>query len=168
MLSHCSFVVKFLWCKWCQISDDDDDRNGDGGNLAWRGLCGLLDRLQEEEHIVITPYEKNLEFWRQLWRVIERRWTGCCFVSTLYRPPVRNLLPWKVGSLPLPGGTNSCYRVRIKLFCCQWICLRAQELHESRGGGPGLPVPNSPYSLCGCKITFSLRLCVLDRVSVWV
>ena len=25
---------------------------------------------------------------------------------------------------------------------------RAQELCESRGGRPGLPVPNSPYSLC--------------------
>ena len=27
--------------------------------------------------------------------------------------------------------------------------LRAQELCESRGGRPGLPVPNSPYGLCG-------------------
>ena len=29
-------------------------------------------RLQEKEHLVITPFERNLEFWRQLWRVIER------------------------------------------------------------------------------------------------
>lgn len=28
--------------------------------------------LQEEEGLLLTPYEKNLEFWRQLWRVIER------------------------------------------------------------------------------------------------
>jgi len=28
--------------------------------------------IQEETETVITPYEKNLEFWRQLWRVIER------------------------------------------------------------------------------------------------
>ena len=27
--------------------------------------------------------------------------------------------------------------------------LRAQELCESRGGRPGLPVSNSPYGLCG-------------------
>ena len=27
--------------------------------------------------------------------------------------------------------------------------FRAQELCESRGGRPGLPVPNSPYGLCG-------------------
>ena len=27
--------------------------------------------------------------------------------------------------------------------------LRAQELYESRGGRPGLSVPNSAYGLCG-------------------
>lgn len=37
--------------------------------LNWRRQ---LAKLQEEEHITVTPYEKNLEFWRQLWRVIER------------------------------------------------------------------------------------------------
>ncbi|KAL8560637.1 hypothetical protein ACOMHN_062882 [Nucella lapillus] len=37
--------------------------------LDWRRK---LARVQEEEHITVTPYEKNLEFWRQLWRVIER------------------------------------------------------------------------------------------------
>ena len=35
---------------------------------------------------------------------------------------------------------------------------RAQELCESRGGRPGLPVPNisdNPYGLCGRKATQS-------------
>ena len=32
--------------------------------------------------------------------------------------------------------------------------FRAQELRESRGGRPGLPVPNKPYGLCGRKATF--------------
>ena len=32
--------------------------------------------------------------------------------------------------------------------------FRAQELCESRGGRPGLPVPNSPYGLCWRKVTF--------------
>lgn len=37
--------------------------------LEWRrGLA----QLQENEGILMTPYEKNLEFWRQLWRVVER------------------------------------------------------------------------------------------------
>ena len=26
-------------------------------------------------------------------------------------------------------------------------------MNESRGGRPGLLVPNSPYGLCGCKAT---------------
>ena len=29
--------------------------------------------------------------------------------------------------------------------------VRAQELCGSRGGRPGLPVPSSPYGLCGRK-----------------
>ena len=36
-------------------------------------------------------------------------------------------------------------------------CLRTQELCESRGGCPGLPVPNSPYGLRGRKATLELR-----------
>ena len=35
--------------------------------------------------------------------------------------------------------------------------LRTQELCESRGGHPGLPVPNSPYGLCGRKATLNLN-----------
>lgn len=37
--------------------------------LEWRRGLALL---QEDEGILMTPYEKNLEFWRQLWRVVER------------------------------------------------------------------------------------------------
>jgi hypothetical protein len=37
--------------------------------LEWRrGLA----KIQENENITMTPFEKNLEVWRQLWRVIER------------------------------------------------------------------------------------------------
>ena len=35
---------------------------------------------------------------------------------------------------------------------------RAQELCESRGGHPGLPVPNSPYGLCGRKATLNSNI----------
>ena len=31
--------------------------------------------------------------------------------------------------------------------------IRGQELCESGGGRPGLPVPNSPYGLCGRQAT---------------
>lgn len=37
--------------------------------LDWRRQ---LAELQEKEHIILTPFERNLDFWRQLWRVIER------------------------------------------------------------------------------------------------
>ena len=33
------------------------------------------------------------------------------------------------------------------------LLLKAQKLRESRGGRPGIPVPNSPYGLCGRKET---------------
>ena len=35
---------------------------------------------------------------------------------------------------------------------------RTLELLENRGGHPGLPVPNSPYGLCGCKATLNLKV----------
>jgi large subunit GTPase 1 len=38
--------------------------------LNWRRR---LAELQTDERLVITPFERNLEVWRQLWRVIERR-----------------------------------------------------------------------------------------------
>ncbi|CAG0888990.1 unnamed protein product [Darwinula stevensoni] len=37
--------------------------------LSWRRQ---LAEIQEIEGLIITPFEKNLEFWRQLWRVVER------------------------------------------------------------------------------------------------
>ncbi|XP_023675700.2 large subunit GTPase 1 homolog [Paramormyrops kingsleyae] len=37
--------------------------------LEWRRD---LVQLEEDQKLILTPYEKNLDFWRQLWRVIER------------------------------------------------------------------------------------------------
>src|SRR5579859_6761191 len=37
--------------------------------LDWRRS---LARLQESDDLLLTPFERNLEVWRQLWRVIER------------------------------------------------------------------------------------------------
>ena len=36
---------------------------------------------------------------------------------------------------------------------------RAQEMCESGGGRPGLPVPNSPYGLCGREATEQSMFC---------
>ncbi|XP_031638283.1 large subunit GTPase 1 homolog [Contarinia nasturtii] len=37
--------------------------------LEWRRGLALL---QEDDGLLMTPYERNLEFWRQLWRVVEK------------------------------------------------------------------------------------------------
>jgi large subunit GTPase 1 len=39
--------------------------------LEWRRRLAALET--GPEGIILTPFEKNLEFWRQLWRVVERR-----------------------------------------------------------------------------------------------
>ncbi|CCG81874.1 putative Ribosome biogenesis GTPase Lsg1 [Taphrina deformans PYCC 5710] len=45
------------------------DRNEKEAFLEWRRH---LAQLQEEHDLLLTPFERNLEVWRQLWRVIER------------------------------------------------------------------------------------------------
>ena len=40
---------------------------------------------------------------------------------------------------------------------------RAQELCEGLGGRPGLPVPNSPYGLCGRKATLNSNVTISLR-----
>ncbi|KAH0624309.1 hypothetical protein JD844_008013 [Phrynosoma platyrhinos] len=37
--------------------------------LEWRRQ---LAQLEEEQKLLLTPFERNLDFWRQLWRVLER------------------------------------------------------------------------------------------------
>lgn len=44
-------------------------RNEREAFLNWRRDMA---RLEDEEGLLLTPFEKNLEVWRQLWRVIER------------------------------------------------------------------------------------------------
>jgi len=60
--------------------------------LNWRRS---LAALQEKEHIMLTPYEKNLDVWRQLWRVIERCDVVCQIVDA------RNPLLYKCDDLEM-------------------------------------------------------------------
>ncbi|EDW00418.1 large subunit GTPase 1 homolog [Drosophila grimshawi] len=56
--------------KWNkETSAEDLERAENEAFLNWRRDLAML---QENEEILMTPYEKNLEFWRQLWRVVER------------------------------------------------------------------------------------------------
>ena len=53
--------------------------------LAWRRA---LAAVEEAERLVLTPFEKNLEVWRQLWRVVERSH----IVVQVGRRPIRKIL----------------------------------------------------------------------------
>ena len=50
-------------------------------------------------------------------------------------------------------NTGGLYNWRSDQFRC-----KGQELCDSRGGRPGLPVLNSPYGLCGRKATLNLTV----------
>lgn len=39
---------------------------------TWRHTFDSVRRLQDQENFLLTPFERNLEVWRQLWRVLER------------------------------------------------------------------------------------------------
>ncbi|XP_055844975.1 large subunit GTPase 1 homolog [Episyrphus balteatus] len=56
--------------KWTQFTTAEDLQKAEGESfLEWRRNIALL---QEDDEMLMTPYEKNLEFWRQLWRVVEK------------------------------------------------------------------------------------------------
>jgi large subunit GTPase 1 len=51
------------------MSVEELDANEKQAFLNWRRM---LVSLEENEKLVLTPFEKNLDIWRQLWRVLER------------------------------------------------------------------------------------------------
>ena len=61
------------------------------------------------------------------------------------------------GSSLLVGLAETTGDDVIKDWFKQLLSLRIQELRESRGGHPGLPVHNSPCGLCGRKATLNLN-----------
>ncbi|KAL5765392.1 hypothetical protein ACOSP7_016009 [Xanthoceras sorbifolium] len=52
-----------------RMSVEELDENEKQAFLTWRRS---LARLEENEKLVLTPFEKNLDIWRQLWRLVER------------------------------------------------------------------------------------------------
>ncbi|KAM4659273.1 large subunit GTPase 1 homolog isoform 3-T3 [Amazona ochrocephala] len=55
---------------WDQTTSAEDLQQAERETfLEWRRQ---LAHLEEEKKLILTPFERNLEFWRQLWRVIER------------------------------------------------------------------------------------------------
>ena len=62
----------------------------------------------------------------------------------------------------MPSTAMRCIKRCLTTSDCMHAS-RAQELCESRGGHPGLPVHNSPYSLCRRKVTLNLNLNMYDE-----
>ncbi|KAK9236987.1 P-loop containing nucleoside triphosphate hydrolase protein [Lipomyces kononenkoae] len=58
-------------------SPEELDRRERSSFLDWRRA---LAELEEQHDLLLTPFERNLEVWRQLWRVIER---SCVVVQIL-------------------------------------------------------------------------------------
>lgn len=52
-----------------RMSIEELDANERQTFLSWRRN---LAKLEENEKLILTPFEKNLDIWRQLWRVLER------------------------------------------------------------------------------------------------
>ena len=95
----------------------------------------------------------------------------CCFTSTETRkrrfirngspgrPPRLSHSSWTLVSLWSEWADCICTWSP----CILWEPFTAQELCESRGGRPGLPVPKSPYGLCGRKATIILNVGTLQN-----
>jgi hypothetical protein len=107
-------------------------------------------RLEEEEKLVMTPFEKNLEVWRQLWRVLER--SDYIFQVVDARDPLfyrstdleaysRCVTPFNHGLLRYPAGISTCGGA-----ACA-ACARSQ-IDRFRSG-------SNLFSPCGTKNTFA-------------
>lgn len=56
--------------KWDSFTTADELKHREQEEFVeWRRQ---LAKLEVSQGLILTPYEKNLEFWRQLWRVVER------------------------------------------------------------------------------------------------
>lgn len=78
-----------------EMSVEELDDNERQAFLVWRRS---LARLEENDNLVLTPFEKNLDIWRQLWRVVER--------SDLVRPLLLSL------------SIYHSFIIRLTLACC--------------------------------------------------
>jgi large subunit GTPase 1 len=67
--SHLTFPKKPFWNK--SMSAEEVDRNERNAFLDWRRKLAIVESSNNFD-VKLTPYEKNLDVWRQLWRVSER------------------------------------------------------------------------------------------------
>ncbi|XP_051957580.1 large subunit GTPase 1 homolog [Xyrauchen texanus] len=91
--------------------------------LVWRRE---LARLEEEQKFILTPFERNLDFWRQLWRVIER---SDVVVQIL---DARNPLLFRCPDLEKYVGEVSAHKVNMLLLNKADLLTREQRRDWAR------------------------------------
>ena len=86
--------------------------------------------------------------------VLTFRWLlGAKSQDIVHKPQILKTKERCCPQCSLPENVSIRQRVYIYIRTMHVRSVRAHELCESRGGRPGLPVPNSPYGLCGRKAT---------------
>ena len=66
--THLKIPRKPDWTR--EMTAADVDRSEKNSFLAWRRDIATMEQAHNE--LKVTPFEKNIEVWRQLWRVVER------------------------------------------------------------------------------------------------
>jgi large subunit GTPase 1 len=61
------------------MTAEEVDRHEKDSFLEWRRHIASLESVNANKKV--TPFEKNLEVWRQLWRVLERSDLVCQIVD---------------------------------------------------------------------------------------
>ena len=133
------------------------DRPGNGLTLAQVSSWNIKGITPENSHVVFCP-NKQRSFEPSTCSDRDRKanpeslrtkWSHTAIRFADYHRE-RPAFPWSILA-GLWDLQRSSFRLRLP--------ATAQELWESRGGGPGLPVPNgnSPYGRCGRKATLNLN-----------
>lgn len=65
---HLTIPRKPSWTR--EMTADDVDRREKDAFLEWRREIAIMETASQDKRV--TPFEKNIEVWRQLWRVIEK------------------------------------------------------------------------------------------------
>lgn len=79
-------------------------------------------RVQEKEHILLTPFERNIDFWRQLWRVIERRYVSCEVIIFYNNCYSYNSIMWFRWSKSIKNTLKILYLKKITLHFRLALC----------------------------------------------
>ena len=87
---------------------------------AFKAFFAAMFRLEDDEGLVLTPFEKNLEVWRQLWRVLERSdiVVQVCYSTSVTLKGNTTTHTSRMDVIEHHGGLVS---TEFDLFLCLWL-----------------------------------------------